>query len=212
MALANYSDLVAHIQSECDDTSTDFVAKIPDAIGAAEAWFRRELRVDDMVAASTVTASSETTALPSGFKGLVAIDVDGSPDRPLEAMSLPELKRAFPSNQTGKPYAYAIADEKFWWGPIPDTSYTVNIVYSASVPGLQANTTNWLMTNHPDLYRAGALAYAFLWLDDRERAALNMEMARGIVESINKDSAKKRAGASPLYPRGIVPQTRGARI
>lgn len=212
MALANYSDLVSHIQSECDDTSTAFVAKIPDVIASAEAWFRRELRVDDMVTASTVTASSATTALPSGFKGLLAIDVDGSPDSPLEAMSLPELKRVYPTTATGQPEAYAIADEKFWWGPVPNTSYTVNVVYSATIPGLQDNTTNWLMTNHPDLYRAGALAYAFLWKRDNARADQNLALAQAIIDSINKESALKRAGAGPIYPKGIVPQVRGVRI
>lgn len=212
MALANYSDLVSHIQSECDDTSAEFVAKIPDAIAQAEAWFRRELRVDDMVTASTVTAAGATTALPTGFKGLLAIDVDGSPDSPLEAMALAELKRVYPTTATGQPEAYAIADDKFWWGPVPDTSYTVNIVYSASIPGLEANTTNWLMTGHPDLYEAGALAYAYKWLRDKESAAENLSIAQGIIDSINKDSALKRAGAGPIAPKGIVSQVRGARI
>jgi hypothetical protein len=212
MALANYTDLVSAIQSEGDDTSAAFVAKIPDFVAQAEAWFRREIRVDDMVATTTLTASTENTAVPSGFKGALAVDIDGTPDRAIERMGLAELKRAYPSNQTGKPYSYAIADEKFWWGPVPDSSYTVNLVYSATIPGLQANTTNWLMTAHPDLYRAGVLAYAFLWLDDGARATLNKGLADEIISAINRDSIKRTAGASPIAPRHLVAQVRGSRI
>lgn len=210
MALANYSDLVTAIGNWLDDsTLTD---RIPEFISLAEAEFSRRLRTDDMVATTTVTASSENTALPSGFNGLLAIDVDGSPDRQLERMSLPELKRAYSTDDTGKPFAYAIADGKFWWGPVPDSSYTVNLIYSATIPGLQANTTNWLMTAHPDLYLFGALLQAefFGWNDTR----LPLLKARvdELLDQINTDSVKKTAGASPIYPRGVVAQTRGVRI
>lgn len=212
MALANYTDLVSYIQAEARNTSSAFVAAIPDFVTQAEAWFRRELRTDDMVATTTLTASSETTAVPSGFKGVLAVDIDGSPDRPLEGMSLPELKRTYQTTDTGKPFAYAIADEKFWWGPIPDTSYTVNLVYMASVPGLQANTTNWLMTAHPDLYVAGVMAFAMKYRGDLAKAQLNETVAAGIIAQINTDSAKRRAGSAPLAPRGLVAQVRGTRI
>lgn len=212
MALSNYTDLVAKIQEECDDTTAAFVAAIPDFVTKAEAWFRRELRVDDMVAATTLTASSATTALPSGFKGALSIDVDGSPDAPLDQMSLPELKRVYPTTTTGQPEVYAIADDKLWWAPVPDTSYTINLVYSASVPGLQAGETNWLMTAHPDLYEAATLAYAYKWQRDRASADEHLLLAQRIITQINKDSVKRMMGAAPIAPRGIVPQVRGVRI
>ncbi len=210
MALANYSDLLTAVANWLDDSSlTD---RIPEFIALAEAEFNRRLRTDDMAARVTATLDGQYLALPSDFKAMRSIHVEATPDTALEQMALGELYRAYSGYTTGTPRAYAIADGQIVFAPIP-ASGTVELIYWAKIPALTStNTTNWLMTAHPDLYLFGTLAQAefYGWTD--QRLALVKGRTDEIIEQINTDSAKRLAAASPIAPRAVVSQVRGSRI
>lgn len=207
-AIANLTDLVAEIRDELDDSAYS-LDKIYRAIARAEAVFNREIRAPRMETQYEFTTSDEITDLPGDFLQLRAVYMEGSPDRPILSLS-PASLRSLYAGRSGTPAAYAIENRAFMIGPVGEATF--KMVYYASIPSLTVdNPSNWLLTDHPDLYVHQVLAILFNKTSDREAASLNLSIAQNIMESINAATKKARWGASPLVPMGIQ-QVSGARI
>jgi hypothetical protein len=67
-----------------------------------------------------------------------------------------------------------------------------------------SNTTNWLLTDHPDLYLFGVLMQAefFGWNDTR--LALVKQRVDEILSQINKGGNQRRAGSAPIRMRSGI--------
>lgn len=207
-AISNLSDLVEEIRDEMDESAFD-ITRIYKAIARAEAVFNREIRAPRMETAVTLTVTGETTDLPLDFLQLRAVYSDGSPDRPMLSLS-PNALRTMYLGRSGIPAAYAIENRSFIVGPVGEGSF--KLLYYAMIPSLTAdNPANWLLLDHPDLYVHQTLALLFNKTGDSERAALNLQIARDIMDQINAATKKARWGASPLTPMGIQ-QVYGTRI
>lgn len=179
---------------------SNLTSYIPEFIAMAEARFNRRLRVPDMEKRATALTSGEYLALPTDFLELRSIFIEGSPDRPLTMMESGELRRLYGISSIAKPKAYALSAGQLQFGPVPDASYTLEIVYYGSLPPLATNSANWLLTNHPDVYLYGALlaAEARGWNDARLplwKAAMDEAIAE-----INTAGNAKRTGAAPVQP------------
>lgn len=75
--------------------------------------------------------------------------------------------------ETGQPRYWARVGDQFQYFPAPDQAYTATLTYTRRVPALsESNPTNWLLTNHPDVYLFGALKEAGPFLLDSERTSL----------------------------------------
>ena len=206
-AISNLSDLVAEIRDEMDDDGFS-IDRIYRAIARAEAVFNRELRCPRMETEYTFTTSSEATELPNDFLQLRTVYAEGSPDNPLDSMSPAGLRQRY-RGEAGTAMAYALENRRIMLGPIGET--TLTIVYYARIPALtDSNPVNWLLDEHPDAYLHQTLAVLFNKTGDSERAALNLNVASGLLASINEAGKKNRWGAGPLVPRGIQ-QVCGAR-
>lgn len=184
---------------------SDLTAKIPELIALAERKFNRVLFVPDREVTATATLSGEALALPADFWSLRSIFLTTDPRTPLQQVSLAVLRSDYGAQVTGKPRAFAISDGQFIFGPAPDTSYTVNIAYYATIPALNSSTTtNWLLTKHPDLYIYGTLlqAEAYLWNDNRLPVwkAAHDEVIAEILDA----GLKYNASASPIRLRSPV--------
>lgn len=193
--------LQASIADWLDDTTK--TAVIPDFIKMAEARFNRKLRVSAMEARATAStvAATEYLALPLDCAGVRSIFIEGSPDRPLDMMDRGELQRRFANYGQQKPRAYSISAGQLAFGPVPDAAYTIEIDYYRQLPPLASNSTNWLLTAHPDIYLYACLLAAEMhgWNDAR-LPMLKAAFDEGLAE-IEQDSASLKYGAAPLYPR-----------
>ena len=193
--------LKASIADWLDDTTLTSV--IPDFIVMAEARFNRMLRVSAMEALATAStvAGSQYLALPSDCAGIRSIWVQGSPDRPLDMMNTGEAQRNFMGYSSQKPLCYAISAGQLTLLPVPDAAYTLEIDYYQKLPPLASNSTNWLLTKHPDIYLYACLLAAEMrgWNDSR-LPLLKSAFDEGLAE-IEQDSASLKYGAAPLYPR-----------
>lgn len=207
-SISTLSDLVTEIRDEMDDDA--FAAdKIYRAIGRAEAVFNRDLRCPKMETEYQFAVSEEATDLPTDFLQLRSVYQEGSPDNPLTSMSPAGLRQLY-LGQTGTPAAYAIENRRLVIAPVGET--TLTILYYARIPSLtDSNPSNWLIDEHPDVYLHQCLAILFNKTGDSERAALNLTIARELIESINDSGKKNRWGAGPLVPLGRR-QVWGARI
>jgi hypothetical protein len=131
-----------------------------------------------------------------------AIFLATDPRTVLEPMTLAELRNSFGAAATGRPRNYAISGEQMLFGPAPDTSYAARLTYLQTIPALGASqATNWLLTDHPDLYLYGALRELHLLLMDEARAAVYDARFRQAADEINGVAVRRTSGGAPIRIR-----------
>jgi hypothetical protein len=173
MALNSYSALKSSIADWLN--RDDLTATIPDFISLAEAQLERRLPVQKRTQRSTATIDTQFSALPSDFvsaKSLVLTST--APVQPLTFLTEDELDaKKSVYRTTGKPLFFALIGNQIEVLPTPDTGYTAELTYVATLAKLSdSNASNWLLERHPDVYLYGALLQAAPYLRDDERVAL----------------------------------------
>ena len=198
MSFTTSADLVSEIEDWLDDSGLS--DKTSTFVQMAEARFNRVLRTPDQETSATLVVSGETAPLPADFREMRAVWVEDSPDQPLDATSLINLKQLYPITAP-QPRSYAIQGSTLWVGPVPAASVTLRLIYHAKVPALETNSTNWLLTAHPDAYLLASLVAAELrgWND--ERLPLLKAALDEILSEIMGEGQMKRHSGSPLVAR-----------
>tara|TARA_Y100000004_G_scaffold40847_1_gene44273 strand:- start:842 stop:1468 length:627 start_codon:yes stop_codon:yes gene_type:complete len=170
MALTNYSELKTAIANWLDRTDLD--DRIPEFIQLAEARHRRDFKIRRMetrVTANTI-ADTEYYSLPDNFVAMRNIQLNTDPKTALEYMTPEQMDRVRGGSTTGKPKAYSIMGNSFQLRPIPDGVYEIEMLYYKYFTALSdSNTTNDMLTYHPDLYLYGALVEAEPYLQNDKR-------------------------------------------
>jgi hypothetical protein len=172
MAFTNYSDLKTTIADYLarDDLDT----KIPDFIHLAEQRLIRDLRIRQMlkVATAVTTAGDSTTALPSDFLAMKDLHLDTNPVRVLQFQNTSNFFRNARTTDRGVPTMYTLLGTEFQFAPLPDSAYTLRMVYYYKPDFLSDSTpSNLFLANCPDLLLYGALAEAEPYLMNDERLA-----------------------------------------
>ncbi len=191
MGLANYSDLqaaVANWLARSGDVT--LTPSIPDFIALAEARLSRDLRLRAMETRDNAfVIASAFTALPGGFLELRNIQLNTAPITRLELMAPEQIDTIHAGSQAGKPRVYAILADQLQVAPTPASAYTAEIVYWKKFTALsEAQPTNWLLTNAPDLYLYASLMEATAFIGNDDRLPLWVaayERARGALQSSN---------------------------
>lgn len=173
MALTSYSTLKSSIADWLN--RDDLTSVIPDFISLAEAQIERKVPTQKMVKRANATIDTPFSALPSDFvsaKSLVLTST--APVQPLVFLSEDELDaKKWTYRTTGKPIYYALIGNQIEVLPAPDTGYTAELTYVATLAKLSdSNTSNWVLERHPDVYLYGSLLQAAPYLRDDERVAL----------------------------------------
>ena len=170
MAITNYSELKTAISSWLDRSDLDSV--IPDFIALAEARHRRDFklrRMETRVTANTI-ADTEYYTLPDNFIAMRNIQLNTDPKTALEYLTPEQMDRVNAGSSTGKPKAYSIIGNNFQLRPIPDSVYEIEMLYfKYFTPLSDSNTTNDMLTYHPDAYLYGALVEAEPYLQNDKR-------------------------------------------
>lgn len=130
----------------------DLTAIIPDFITLAEANFRRKLRTRQMEKRATADATTEYTALPADFLEIRSAYLNTDPMQQLRVMAVNEIRARWLGSTTGQPEVYAIVGDEILLAPAPDGTYEIELDYYAFEALSDSNTTNWLLTNYPDIY------------------------------------------------------------
>ena len=206
MAITTYAELLTAVGNWVDDSTLS--ARIPEMIALAEAEFNRLLSAPDMEATATVatTAATESVTLSTSVQSLVAVYTTANGGYvELQPMALAEMRKTYWDMTGGVPVVYALVGGNMLLAPIPNAVFTISYVYVSDVPALTAsNTTNWLLTAHPDLYLFGVLMQAefFGWND--ARLALVKQRVDEIIGQINKGGNQRRAGSAPIRMRSGI--------
>ena len=196
MALSNYTDL----QAICADflNRSDLTDIIKDWIKMAEAEFNRVLRTREMAVRTRSPLSTQYVKLPPDFIGMRNIELITDPITPLEYRNPHTLDIHRSNDANGKPLYYSVIQDNLEFAPVPDSEYTLEIVYYQKVPALSVHTTNWLLDNHPDAYIYGTLLQSPVYLGHDERITLWLGRYNQIIEQITTSDQKASfSGSTP---------------
>lgn len=167
MAITTFSELKTSIASWL--ARSDLTTTIPDFITLFEATANRRLRTRQMLTSTTLTPSSGAATLPTDYVGWKTVIPSGF--SPLEYKDPEWLRAAYTTSATDTPLFFTIEGTSLVTRPATDQNIAFS--YYQKVPVLSdSNTTNWLLTAHPDLYLFGSLVEANAFTIDANAAAL----------------------------------------
>lgn len=181
MSLSTYSDLSSAVSSWT--ARGDYTAaNISNFVALFEAWANRVLRVRQMETSTTLTPSSGAANLPSDYLQWRRVKWTGDPNIEMEYVHPSILNGYYPVADSFAPSLFTIEG-----GSIKTQSTDANdltLEYWQKVPSLETNSTNWLMSAHPDLYLYGTLLEAYLFNQDQDNAIVWKQRREGLAEEI----------------------------
>lgn len=158
MAFTSYSDLKTTIASYL--ARSDLTAMIPTFIQLAELRLRREIRTRQMlvVATASTTGGDSTVGLPTDFLEMRDIHVNTNPITTLSYAAPNAFYNSYRATESGKPTEYTVLATELQLSPVPDSTYTLQMLYYAQPYFMSdTNPSNVFLVNFPD-----ALLYASL--------------------------------------------------
>jgi hypothetical protein len=199
MAFTTYTELKASVADYL--ARTDLTTQIPDFISLSEKRLKRDLRLRQMLKFVTtpMVAGDSTVALPSDFLAMRDIHLSTNPVSAIEYLSPSNFYANARTTESGKPSKYSILASEFVFAPVPDSAYTLSMLYYAAPPELSSSvSSNVFLANCPDLLLYGALGEAepYLLNDARLQTWASLYDRGVIALSASDDSGEY--GSSPL--------------
>ena len=201
----NYSQLKSNIADFLN--RSDLTAVIPTFIELAEAQMERPLRVRQMIARATAPVDTQYSAVPADFLEAKTFKITSSrPIQPIEFLTPEQMddRDQLFANAPGIPKYFTIVGNQIRVSPVPDATYTAELMYIAKLAKLSDSvTTNWLLAASPDAYLYGSLMQAAPYLKDDERVAVWGTLYNTAIESIK--FADQGGSASGLIKARVKP-------
>lgn len=189
MSITNYSELQAVISTWMHKGGLSAV--IPDIIVMAESELNRRLILKSMNEVSDVSTSttSREVAFPSSMIELKSLAMTYSDGSQLEITQVPRDDLIdFINGTSGRPEVFSATDV-IEFNRISDVVYTVKAHYIKGFALSGIEPTNWLLTNHPDVYLYASLAEASAYLGNTNKMAIwTAKRDKAIAEVIRKES------------------------
>ena len=208
MAITTYAELDTAVDNWLG--RADLSSRVPEFIALFEAKFNRDVRVPQQEKINaTFSIDGEYETVPTDFIELRSMHLTTSPKRPLSYMP-PDQQINFYNSGTGIPIFVSITGHtavdgtlSFRFAPVPDGTYTAVLTYYAKLLGLNGTTqtTNWLLTNHPDIYLYGSLVEAGAYIENDSRIPLWKAAYDQVMGSLHRSTSRARYGAGGLQTR-----------
>lgn len=194
MALSNYTDLQASVAAWL--YRTDLTAVIPDFIALSEVDIRTDLRLLPTVATLTTVPGQDYITLPADWLEFVYLKYDGEP---LE-YSPPDILRS-ENSHSGPFRKYSIEGRRLLLSHEADSVENLDVSYHARLAPLATTPTNWLLTDHPNVYLWRSLYYGWTYLKDLATAEVFAAKYMAEIDKLPRAEAKGRSSGSPLRIR-----------
>lgn len=166
MAITTYTQLLTAVSTWLDDNQ--YSAYAADFITLAENRMRRELRLFDMEARATASASTSSRflALPTGFCAFRRLQLTNTSLYELEFCSQDQLA-LFRSSSSGQPKRYTITAGQIEFDRTPDSAYTMEMnYYKLTDLVVTTQETNEIFPEFADLYLYCALSEGATFLQE----------------------------------------------
>lgn len=200
MALTNYTTLKAALADYLIDSTV--TNPIVDAITLLEAGLNRDLRVRQMQNISTATSTVSGTAsydFPTGWLEYVqSPHLVQTPIRVLQYVSPSQFRELDDGSGNGTPTYWTELEGKLYVLQTPDTTSVVINQHYYKKLDIATDTTNWLLTNHPDIYLYGSLMHMGAYLTEDQRlkdwAGLYSQALAGLMAA----DKRRKGGPQPV--------------
>jgi hypothetical protein len=166
----NYATLVALLQDYTQNSSTEFVAAIPDIVKLAEDRIYQSVQIPALKrnATSNFVQGNKYLAAPTDFLSvysMAAKSASGVYSYLLEK-EVGYINEAFPNPAaTGVPRYYALFnDATFVVAPTPNAFFEVELHYFYEPPSIVDTGTSWLGDNTESVLFYGALCEAYTYM------------------------------------------------
>jgi len=199
MSIATYSELQTALAKYL--ARTDLTDQITDFIRFAEIRLRRELRIRQMLKSVTTAtvAGTATVALPSDFLEIRDFIMVTNPVQPLTYSSPSIFSRNARVTEGGKPIDYTILASEFQLAPVPDSAYTVKLLYYAAPDFLSStNSSNAFIANAPDALLYASLLEAEPYLMNDARINTWGTMYDRAISTLTKSDESAQYSGVPL--------------
>lgn len=208
MAITDYATLVAAIGDNV--ARSDLTSFIPDFIMQAEQVFNHgsesidPLRVRDMETIDDLSPTSNVYTLPTDYLQYRRVTEKSSPRRPLEYIEPTAVDQLYPLRASGFSNHFTVIGGSLYTYPL--SSNDVEMVYYAAIPALtDSATTNWLITKAPSVYLRMSLMFAAEFIKDDAEVAKQAQMAKALIDGMNRSGMLANYARAGLTLRGIAP-------
>lgn len=173
--IADYGTLKTGVATRA--VRTDLTDLIPDFIRRAH-----DIIVGEVVMAAPLTISTQSTALPTGFREALSLWLV---NRPMKVLSEASEQVTQYISGTGVPYCFRI-DTTLLVYPTPQSSYSAQLIYRiARTFFADDSATNAILTRYPFVYLYGAMAELNRHTVDTSQADRYEALFRSEIERIN---------------------------
>lgn len=189
MAISTFAELKTAIASWAH--RSNLTASLGDLVALAEADIRKDVRCQAMETLTSGTLTGETLALPTGFVWGKRFKVGRYVQEYMTPADYSDL-----SEQDDTSARYTIIGQTIYFlnGANGD-SYSL-IYYKAFTAFSVDADTNWLLTNHPDVYLWAGCKQAAIRLRDRDEEAQCERRYRMAVAAVNRNEWMAQASGS----------------
>jgi hypothetical protein len=204
-----YSELQAWVLKEA--VHAELTTEVVTFIAQCEALITRKIRAIEVD--TTILEASRTLAgvyaLPGRVLKVRVLQAPATDGVALENVGLAGI-HMLPA--TADVQHYAIVGQNVEFRGVPGPNADFRIVYIGWPAALaSANDTNEILTDHSDVYIAGALHYLYRYTQDFEAAQLQLSAFTDAAADLNAATARRFGGSSqlPAYNFGHVRVGRG---
>jgi|DEB0MinimDraft_6_1074348.scaffolds.fasta_scaffold06466_2 hypothetical protein len=213
MTITNFSTLKSAVtdllgRSDLDNEVEGFISQ-------AEARFNRLIRTRDMETTSALSLNADGEAtLPSDFLEYKMLSCSTTPTSFPEIVDVDSDEFLFRHRPNANPQYVGISGTTIIVRPSANVSAT--LYYYQRIPALTSlNTTNWLITDAPDVYLYGAAMEAAIYIRDQERISIygeNLASAMNELTTQRRFDRTTRAPDAAQAPGGRSLESGGARM
>lgn len=199
MSLTNYSDLKTQVANYLG--RSDLTSQIPTFITLAELRLSRDIRIRQMLktATATMTGGDPTVGLPSDFLATRDVFIIATPRITVSYLTPSNFSRDARATDSGKPVFYTLRGNEFEFAPVPDTNYTIQMLYYAKPTALSdTNPSNVFMANCPDALLYGSLVEAEPYIMNDARTELWTNLYRAAVNNLNTSDEEAEYSGVPI--------------
>jgi len=208
MALNNYANLKTSV-AEWSKRS-DLTALLDDYLDLCEVQIYENqsepLRIRSMMQSSigATSASVRTQALPTGYLESRRYDFEISGQRPTIDYVTPASMVI--RDGSGVPQVYTVTDQ-IEYDIQPDLVYVTNLDYYGKLTALSSsNTTNDILTNHPNIYLYGCLMVLYQFTENDQQSIKYQSLFWQAIAAANAADRAGNAGvATQKRKRGRNP-------
>ena len=197
MPISDYTELQQAVSDWM--ARADVLGNAADFISLAEARLNRELSPVEVDA--TLTGSVGSRILDISTLAMVEPVALYLKDTGGELRVLPRSEGTFQHfDSTGKPSIWAIDGSTIDFNRPCDQAYEFRFRYKQRFALSETASTNWLLSEHPDVYLAAAVMWGGVFVQDGGYAASFKALLEDTIPSIRSAIAQKKRGELMVDP------------